>query len=192
MKEFKLHRTDGKSFFEFRSNPESRCEGFTLSYLDDGTVVMSGDYGTLCWKRNYRHAGDDDFNRDYGFPNKDTGIRYFDEKVCQYGAKQKTQVWKKEEAIKMFKERYSDDKEGKEYNDVLEQIEWLEEYDETKFYETVQELDCDFGEYDWKVYSDQFKFMFEALKSIADKVWDAVEKAKVSGADKTGENTNGK
>jgi hypothetical protein len=45
--EYNLFNTDGKTFFDFRSDPESRCEGFTLSFLDDGTVVMSGDYGCL-------------------------------------------------------------------------------------------------------------------------------------------------
>lgn len=178
MKEFKLHRTDGKTFFEFRSDPDSRCEGFTVSYLDDGTVVMSGDYGTLCWKRNYRHEKDEEFKRDYGFPNKETGIRYFDEKVCQFGIKQETMVWDKEEAVKMFKERYAEYREESEekYDKALKQIEWLEEYDEIKFYEIVQELDCDMGEYEWKVYSSQFKFIFEALKSVSEQILGAVSK----------------
>lgn len=97
MTKFKLHNTDGKTFFDFRSNPESRCEGFTVSYLDDGTVVMSGDYGTLCWKRNYHHEKGE-FRRDYGFPSQETGIRYFDEKVCQFGIKQEVEKWDEEKA----------------------------------------------------------------------------------------------
>jgi len=97
MKQFKLHNTDGKTFFDFRSNPESRCEGFTVSYLDDGTVVMSGDYGCLCWKRNYHHEKGD-FQRDYGFPNDTTNIGYFEEKVQQFGIKQVVKEWDYEQA----------------------------------------------------------------------------------------------
>ncbi len=104
MTEYKLFNTDGKTFFDFRSNPESRCEAFTLSFLDDGTVVMSGDYGTLCWKRNYHHEGDKDFNRDYGFPNKDTNIGYFAEKVCQFGIPQQIEEWDNDEAKKECEE----------------------------------------------------------------------------------------
>ena len=107
MKEYKLINTDRKTFFDFRSNPNSRCEGFTVSYLDDGTVVMSGDYGCLCWKRNYHHSTGE-FVRDYGFPNKETGINYFVEKINQFGIPQKIKEWNKEEAIKMFEERYKE------------------------------------------------------------------------------------
>lgn len=191
MKEFKLHRTDKKTFFEFRSNPESRCEGFTLTYCDDGTVVMSGDYGTLCWKRNYRYAEHDDFNSDYGFPNKDTGMGYFDEKVCQFGIKQEIEKFDVKEAIKLFEERYSDE-DTKKYNEVFDQLEGLEEYDEIKFYELVGKLDCDLHEYNWKTYTSQFKFIFEALKSVSDQVWNAVKKAKVSPSQKTGSESRGK
>jgi hypothetical protein len=176
MKEYKLFNTDGKTFFDFRSNPKSRCEGFTLTFCDDGTVVVSGDYGTLCWKRNYNHEGTKDFQRDYGFPNKDTGIGYFAEKVCQFGVKQEIEEWNKDKAIEMFKERYKDNEGEDKYNEVLEQIEWLEEYDEIKFYEAVRELDYDLHEYDWKVYTSQFKHIFESLKSVSQQILDEVNK----------------
>jgi hypothetical protein len=187
MKEFKLFNTDGKTFFDFRSDPESRCEAFTVSYLDDGTVVMSGDYGTLCWKRNYHHAGKEEFNRDYGFPNKETGIDYFEEKVCQFGVEQKIREFNKEKAVELFEERYKQykDDEKEKYEQALEEMRWIEEFDEVKFYEIVREFDSDFWEYKWQSYTSQFVFMFECLKSVSDKIWSAVTTKKELENEKT-------
>lgn len=172
MKEYKLFNTDGKTFFDFRSNPDSRCEGFTLSYLDDRTVVMSGDYGTLCWKRDYNGR------KDYGFPNDETNISYFAEKVCQWGVKQEIQEWNKELAIKQLKQYAKDyefEEDGK-YKDALEEIEWLEEYQSQRFFEIINNLGHDLWECNIGVrYTHQFKSMFEKLKSISNQVWDAVE-----------------
>ena len=178
MNKYKLHNTDGKTFFDFRSDPKSRGEGFTLSFLDDGTVVMSGDYGTLCWKRNYHHEGDKDFRRDYGFPNEETGISYFEEKVCQFGIPQIIRKWDREKAITDFKERYKGEESStaQSYEEVLETIEGLEEYDETRFHEEVREFDCDAWEYNWTYYTKQFQFMFKLLQSVADQVWEASKK----------------
>jgi len=181
MKEYKLFNTDGKTFFDFRSNPESRCEGFTLSFLDDGTVVMSGDYGTLCWKRNYHHEGDKDFNRDYGFPDDKTNIGYFAEKVCQFGIRQKIIVWNKEEAIKEVEyhidkddekamEKLANFKQDMELVGEDEQYEFLKSINEN--FEDVELLSC--GE----VYSDEFKFRFEILKSVSKQILEAVNKEK--------------
>ncbi|MEX1382616.1 hypothetical protein [Lutibacter sp.] len=174
MKEYKLFNTDGKTFFDFRSKPESRCEGFTLTYCDDGTVVMSGDYGTLCWKRYGKYP-------DYGFPNKETNIGYFAEKVCQWGVEQVIEKWDKDKAIEDFKERYKDeleDYEGKDkFEEILEQMNWLEDYDEIKFYELVRDFDND-SECSYKYYTEYFKFIFENLKSVSEQVLDAVNKKK--------------
>jgi len=177
MKEFKLHNTDGKTFFDFRSDAESRCEGFTLTFCDDGTVVMSGDYGTLCWKRNYHHAEDKEFSRDYGFPND---IGYFAEKVCQFGVEQKIKEFNLEKAKELFKERYEemlkDEEDKKKYQEALQEMDWLEEYDEVKFRDIVSEVDCDSWEYDWLTYTYHFNFMFEALKSVSKQILEAVRK----------------
>lgn len=177
MKEYKLHNTDGKTFFDFRSNPKSRGEGFTLSYLDDGTVVMSGDYGTLCWRRNWHNPKEKEFHKDYGFPNKETSLIYFDEKVCQFGIKQETEKFDLDKAVEMFKERYSQE-ERTNYNDILNQLESLEEYDEIKFHHLVSEVDQDAWEYEWKSYTSQFCFMFDILQSVSDQILEAVKKAK--------------
>lgn len=170
-KEYKLHNTDGKTFFDFRSNPESRCEGFTISYLDDGTVVMSGDYGTLCWKRNYHHATGD-FDRDYGFPNKETNIDYFAEKICQFGIKQEIETWDKEEAIKTLKKDFKDDKER--LDKILKELEYLDENDKPEFMKVLSDEEID--EY-WNIgegYNYHFKFIFGVLKSISEQVLGAV------------------
>ena len=172
MKEYKLHNTDGKTFFDFRSNPDSRCEGFTLTYCDDGTVVMSGDYGTLCWKREYNGR------KDYGFPNKETGIGYFAEKVCQWGVPQKIEEWNKEKAIEDLKEQSeSCEFEDEKYKEALEEIEWLEEYQDQKFWEIINEHLDGYDLWECKLgirYTDQFKWNFERLKSISEQVLKAV------------------
>lgn len=177
MTEYKLFNTDGKTFFDFRSNPDSRCEGFTLSYLDDGTVVLSGDYGTLCWKRNYHHA-EGDFDRDYGFPNKETNIGYFAEKVCQFGIGQKIEEWSKEKAIEEIKEYLKDDKEV--LDKILDDAECLEEWEDQKFREIVSEHDENGEYYEIGIqYTYHFKFVFELLKSVSEQVWEEVKKAEV-------------
>lgn len=178
---YKLFNTDGKTFFDFRSNPDSRCEAFTVSYLDDGTVVMSGDYGTLCWKRNYHRAEEKDFRRDYGFPNKDTNIGYFDEKVCQFGVNQKVRAWTKEKAEKDLKEFIKEDKDSeyaKKFKDYLKNdFRFVENFEEVKFYQDIQEIYCDVGEYEMGTdYTEQFKFMFQLLKGVSKQILKAVEK----------------
>lgn len=205
---YKLFNTDGKTFFDFRSDPQSRCEGFTLSYLDDGTVVMSGDYGTLCWKRNYHHAEDKEFDRDYGFPNKETNIGYFAEKVCQFGIRQEIKDWDEERAKKEAEEQlFSDfsitkeeadnwsnalfhkeeiltgDKEKK--NKVLDFLDGVSFNSEEDMNSKLRDLDNDLGwgydlwEYNFgEDYTYHFKFIFEVLQSISEQVWKAVKEKK--------------
>ncbi len=185
MKEYKLFNTDGKTFFDFRSNLKSRCEGFTITYCDDGTVVMSGDYGCLCWKRRFHHVGEEDFYPDYGFPgkneNEETNMRYFEEKVCQFRVPQKIREFNKDKAIEDFKERYKE-YEGKKlngdntYEEIIEELNWIEDYDEIKFRDIVGNFDCDAWEYEWDYYTEQFKFMFKVLKSVSNKIWEAIKK----------------
>lgn len=169
---YQLFNTDGKTFFDFRSNPNSRNEGFVISFLDDGTVVMSGDYGTLCWKRNYHHEGDKEFNRDYGFPSKETNIGYFAEKVCQFGIKQEIKKFNKELFLKRIEEYY-----GKEDNwdDFEEAVEFIDENDEFSFHKEANDYFIDAWEISGEEYTDQFKFMFEALKSVSEQVINAVK-----------------
>lgn len=164
MKAYKLHSTDGKTYFHFRSNPDSRCEAFTVSYLEDGTVVMSGDYGTLCWKRYGS-------NPDYGFPGNETGIGYFEEKVCQWGVPQEIRKFNKDYFMKNLKRHYGEDGNWKEFE---EDCRYLEEYDEVRMREMASEHFIDSWETESRDYTEQFKFMFEALKSVSDQILDAV------------------
>ncbi len=167
MKEYKLFNTDGKTFFDFRSNPESRCEGFTLTYCDDGTVVMSGDYGTLCWKRDYNGR------KDYGFPNKDTNIGYFNEKVCQWGIKQVTEEFDKHTFIENVKDSYGDEDNFEEFLDDLRYIEDNNEWEiincATKYFQDAWECGS-------KKYTDYFVFIFNILQSVSEQVLEAVNK----------------
>jgi len=177
MKEYKLHNTDGKTFFDFRSDPESRCEGFTISYLDDGTVVMSGDYGTLCWKREYNGR------KDYGFPNEETNIGYFEEKVCQWGVKQEIREFNKDFFMKNLKKYYGDHSKWKEFE---EDCRYLEEYDEVCMRKKASELFPDAWETESRQYTEQFIFMFNILKSVSDKIWDAVIEKRIPSEAKYG------
>lgn len=176
---YKLFNTDGKTFFDFRSSPDSRCEGFTISYLDDGTVVMSGDYGTLCWKR---HIGQG--KKDYGFPGKfeenETNISYFEEKVCQWGVKQKIKEWNKEKAMEDIEEYYDANEEKEVLMKIITEVQFLEDWEEQEFMKIVAEHD-ESGEIPYECgmrYTDQFKSMFEKIKSVSSQIWDAVEKEK--------------
>jgi len=181
--QYKLFNTDGKTFFDFRRNPKSRCEGFTVTYCDDGTVVMSGDYGTLCWKRNYHHADDKEFRRDYGFPGKETGIRYFEEKVCQHGVRQKVEEWTKEKAeqdIKDYIKDYGDDEVSKKLKEYLEdEFRFIEDFEEVKFYQDIQDINCDLMENPFgEGYTPHFKFMYQILGEVSDQILEAVSNVK--------------
>jgi len=165
---YKLFNTDGKTFFEFRSNPKSICEGFTVSYLDDGTVCMSGDYGTLCWKR-YEHGE----RYDYAFPSKETNISYFAEKVCQWGVKQQIEEFDKETFLESIKDNYG---EEDNYEEFLDDIKYIEENNEWEFRKKASDYFTDSWECKGNKYTDSFVFMFKLLQSVSEQVWDATRK----------------
>lgn len=81
-KKFKLTKKEGNQFY-FQEHEGTICFSFLVSYLIDGTCVMSGDLGCLTWKRECFPK-----KLDYGFPNKETGISYFAEKVSQHNIPQ--------------------------------------------------------------------------------------------------------
>lgn len=178
MSKFKLFNTDGETFFDFRSSPDSRCEGFTLTFCDDGTTVVTGDYGNLCWKRGP--------NNDYGFPNKKTDISYFAQKVGQFGIKQVIKEFNMDHAMKIIKkefqnEEYKEDEETKQkVKDCLEQLKFIEDYDEVSVYHTLQEFFeyTEWHEYGFEKYVDQFEFLFNTLKEVSNQVIHAVDKKK--------------
>lgn len=161
--EYKLFNTDGKTFFDFRSNPDSRCEGFTVSYLDDGTTVMSGDYGTLCWNRYNKN--------DYGFPSKETGISYFAEKVCNWGVKQVIEEYNKETFFNNLKENYGDETDWKDFE---EEFSFLDEENEWEAFALAEHYFTDAWECGSKKYTNQFKNNFEKLQSVSEQILNAV------------------
>ena len=182
MKEFKLY-SHGENWFHFRMYPDSTMESFTVTYCHDGTVCMTGDYGCLLWRREYFPK-----RPDYGFPNKDTWIGYFAEKVVRAEDEQKIRVWYKEIAIDQIKEHLAEFQK-EEYNKgvvvltkVLEELDWVEDGD----YGRIQMLeafndhnDCLESEtyYDFGMdYTEAFKAKFDKLVAISSLILDIVNK----------------
>ncbi len=98
MNDYKLH-SRGENWFHFRKDLNSVMESFSITYCHDGTVVMTGDYGCLVWRREYFSD-----RVDYGFPSKETWIGYFAEKVVRAEDDQNIKFWKRELAAEEIKE----------------------------------------------------------------------------------------
>lgn len=79
---YKLTKKEGNQFY-FQERKNTMIFSFLVSYLLDGTCVISGDLGCLSWKRSCFPK-----QLDFGFPNKETNINYFAEKVCQHNVPQ--------------------------------------------------------------------------------------------------------
>lgn len=190
MKEYKTH-SKGDNWIHFRSNMESACEAFTVIFSPDGTVCMTGDYGTLCWKRNYPFTSSNK-NLDYGFPGEETNIDYFAEKVCQFGIEQKIKDWEEDRAKKEVEKELLDmfdiskeeadsyfNHEITELSDekfkVMEFLDGCLFRSQSDMYSKLEDLErdtdrnFDFWEYRFgEDYTAQFKFMFECLQSVSD------------------------
>jgi hypothetical protein len=188
--EFKLH-SKGENWFHFRVKPDSICESFTVSYLQDGTVVMSGDYGNLVWRRSCFPA-----SPDYGFPGEDTNLSYFAEKVICCEHRLRIQQWDadlaRQELNEHFKERIDEEEdpdEKAELRDFMENIDISDEYGsdnpemsvigEAKMMDQLNQFnsagswgECAFGER----YTDHFQFQFECLKSVSNLILKEVAK----------------
>lgn len=67
-----IKRVGDSFYFRDVKNLETDLYGFTVSYLRDGTAIMSGDIGGLMWMRNRLIR-----KIDYGFPDRTTEIDYF-------------------------------------------------------------------------------------------------------------------
>ena len=187
MKKFKLH-SRGKNWFHFRQNLDSICESFSITYCHDSTVCMTGDYGTLCWRRQFKFAP---FPPDYGFPNKKTSIDYFAEKVVRAEETQIIKTWDRGLAKIQIGALFDDyliegyqsdgDKEYKEklqyvYNELdhLEDgnhgyIQMLESFSDGGCIES--EFYSELG----RTYTKTFKMHFEMLQSVSDLIFKAIE-----------------
>lgn len=186
--EFKLH-PHGDNWFHFRRNMGSINETFTVTYLHDGTTVMSGDYGCLCWKRRCFPE-----RPDYGFPGgptKDdkygTNIGYFAEKINQHGVNQKIEEWDEDFAIVELKaDLYQSVKDGtysKTSVDKFFDSLHLDERGDVGICNLIDQLNDFDNAGEWtdgpvfgERYTHHFRFMFECLKQVSDIIWELAKK----------------
>lgn len=95
MNNYTIHST-GPDWFHFRPHQKlnPQAGSFTITYIPDGTVLMSGDLGCMTWQRH-------NFPRkpDYGFPYCSTGIEYFASKVMSAESTQVVESWKHDQAM---------------------------------------------------------------------------------------------
>lgn len=121
---YRLH-SKGDNWWHFRSDPKSVCEAFTVTVIEDGTVVMTGDYGVVSFKRESFGMKVNDHPY---WPNDKTDIGYFSEKVGIAESRLKIREWDQELAINEIKEDFEESFEIKveDYAQVNE----YESYDE--------------------------------------------------------------
>lgn len=157
---YKLH-SKGENWWHFRKILDSIEESFTITTIHDGTVVLSGDYGLLAFRCEA-------FSVRFGFPNSETNIGYFSEKVCR---EIKIKDWNFDRAIKDLQ----DDIKETCWDDAAHMRECLEKASGFPECETEQEFiarctetfDNTDAENYWGMgedYTDRFKFQFELLK----------------------------
>lgn len=182
--EFKLH-SSGENWFHFRLNQDSAMESFSITYCHDGTVVMHGDYGVLAWQREFFPE-----RLDYGFPNKDTWIGYFAEKVVQAEHDQNIRTWKKEDAIVEIKKKIEEYQEEEDnltvagLKEVLEELDYFEDGD----YGYIQMLEvfnskCGLLESETfttfgRCYTEAFERKFEMLVSVSEQILDVIARTR--------------
>ena len=182
MKEFKLHSM-GENWFHFRANLGSMVESFSITYCHDGTICMTGDYGCLCWRRNYNFLPK---GADYGFPSEGTFINYFAEKVVRAEEAQNIKTWKKElarseitEAIEEYKcEGCKEAVEKLEF--VINELDYFEdgEYGYIQMleafndggYHIESEYFCEIG----RTYTDLFRMQFDMIQSVSSLILEAI------------------
>jgi hypothetical protein len=168
---YTLH-SKGENWVHFRLYPDRTLESFTVSFIWDGTCVLTGDYGMLGWKRVYYPKPE---SRDFGFPDEGTNIDYFAQKCCMEDERLRIYEWNKELAIQEFKELSKDDEDQTAARECLERLELLEDYDEIKMHEILQDYCVDAWE--WKLgkrFTSQFVFQFELLKSVSRQIREAL------------------
>jgi hypothetical protein len=187
-----LHsRIDNTFHFRLASNPEFWDRSFSITYIWDGQTNVSGDMGTISFQRN--NPGNRPY--DYGFPNKNTGLEYFEEKVKRADYYQKTTDWNAERAIKDLRKEYEEYYSGEEDDDpiwdketfelMIETIEMYSEDDEdmakAQMMEYLCKLEYEFGDMiPGEDYTESFKKMLWRLKSVSGLVWDEVQKEEIS------------
>lgn len=175
------------SWFHFRKDMNSAMESFSISYIHDGTVCMTGDYGCLCWQRG---LFPDEI--DYGFPNNETSIGYFREKVMKAEHDQKILTWKKSIAIQEIKDsilEHENDEFDDDYKVALENIldamdlfEDYGEYGQFQMREAFNKAECRIDPEDYYnygvCYTDAFIMKFKMLCSVSEQILNVINKGK--------------
>jgi hypothetical protein len=156
MLDFRLH-SKGENWWHFRKDLDSIARSFTVTVVHDGTVVLSGDYYLLAFRCEW------DARRN--FPNNETGIDYFAEKVIT-----PTTEWNFEAAIEDLKDSIKENTDGISLiNERLAKVDdWSECETQSEFitqcrneFDNLEVEDCvGFG----VRYTDRFKHQFELLK----------------------------
>jgi len=199
--EYVLYGIFSAQSIHFRKKKDSVMESFSISYLADGTCILSGDFEVLVWKRDYWPK-----KKDFGFPYKDTGIGYFAEKVVLAHGRQQIREWDAERAKKEIEEYFIENyketmdsqdkivehvtqyyfpsnvvKISKKAKEFLDELSFSYEQGPAGQTEMYQELN-NFEESSWyehsfgEDYTDQFKFQFQLLQSVSEKILDLTKR----------------
>lgn len=184
MSKWFLHSRMGNSFhFKHVDHPEEITCSFTITYIDDGYTVLTGDMGCLTWCR-YRGL-------DYGFPGKDTNIGYFSEKVVKENG-QTVIIWDKEKAIEDI-QKYMDElwseqdeeshKRVRELTGMLECETWEENKNipDVGRYQMLNALNrISYGDWYENGFGDRFDpnftRKFEMVKSVSEMILESVKR----------------
>lgn len=181
MSDWFLHSIDGNSFY-FRKidMPDTDMEGFTLTYVKPGYTILTGDMGCLTWQRH-------EPGFDYGFPNNNTDIGYFAEKI-KLAENQQTRTWNYETAISEIK-NFMNSEIGAHLKQELETVLENEAWDElhhvigqSHMLEDLYEIDSkeEWYEYDFgETWEYHFKRKFEMVMSVSDQILKAVSGGEV-------------
>ena len=163
----------GDSFY-FRDikNLETDLYGFTVSYLRDGTAVMSGDAGGLMWMRNRLIR-----KVDFGFPDRQTDIVYFAQRCRMASEFQDIYDWYPDRAVVGIDSRIRSTKNFKFIQErtyvVLEEIRNLKQGTAGKIEMYKILMDC-FPGYSWEKnvfgmwFKKDFCTKFDTLVSVSD------------------------
>jgi len=176
-----LDRRIGESFF-FRNvhHLETDLYGFTISYIKDGTALMSGDLGCLVWIRN-RTVG----KPDYGFPDRDTDIDLFAMRCRMASEFQQIVEWTPCRAVTEIDTRIRHTAHFKYIPErvwvTLDEIKHIEHKNEAGKLGMYAILNEYLDGYPWEKhsfgdwYTEDFVQKFETLQSVSDLVIDQVE-----------------
>jgi hypothetical protein len=175
-----LDRRVGESFF-FRDihRTETDLYGFTVSYIRDGTALLSGDLGCLVWLRNHTVG-----RPDYGFPDRSTDIDLFAMRCHMASEIQQITEWTPCRAVNEIDSRIRATPQFKYIPErvwvTLDEIKHIEHKNDAGKVEMYAILNEYLEGYPWEKYNfgewytKDFYGKFEMLKSVSDLVIDQV------------------